>query len=129
MIALAFAVVFFIDTCSSLFYVADYYINTAMFAENCINKDKPQMHCNGKCQLQKKINTENTNDKQNPERKNNNLDEVLSSKTFFASLEIAINPVSEKKYFITNTGILTDRSFRFFHPPKPVQISSITNQV
>ena len=119
---MAFAVVFFLDTCSSLFFVADYYINTAMFAENCINKDKPQMHCNGKCQLQKKINTENANDRQNPERKNSNLDEVLSSKTFFASLEIAINPVGEKKYFITNTGIPTDRSFRFFHPPNPARM-------
>jgi len=126
---LAFAVVFFIDTCSSLFFVAGYYINPATYAENCVNKDKPQMHCNGKCQLQKKINTENTNDKQNPERKNNNLDEVLSSKTFFASLEIAINPIDGNKYFITNTGIPTDRYFRFFRPPKSAQTTSITNQV
>ncbi len=76
------------------------------------------MHCDGKCQLQKKINSENNSDKQNPERKNDNLNEVISSKTFFASIEIPINPVCCKQYLIINPGAPVDKSFQFFHPPK-----------
>ena len=83
------------------------------------------MHCNGKCQLQKKINTESTNDKQNPERKGDNLDEVLSSKTFFASVETPFTPVNENRYFVANTGIPINKSSGFFHPPKPAPVSII----
>ncbi|WP_275154501.1 hypothetical protein [Elizabethkingia meningoseptica] len=30
---------------------AEYKINMDWYIENCINKNKPEMHCNGKCQL------------------------------------------------------------------------------
>jgi len=75
--------VFCIQTFCSLFFIADYYINTKAFAANCINKDKSQLHCNGKCQLEKKINTADSNDKQSPERKIDTQNEVLSSKNIF----------------------------------------------
>ena len=35
--------------------VLDYFANTASFAKNCENKARPMLHCNGKCQLMKKI--------------------------------------------------------------------------
>lgn len=39
---------------------AYYYLDTADFIENlCVNKDKPEMHCNGKCHL-KKVAQENS---------------------------------------------------------------------
>jgi hypothetical protein len=126
--ALAFAVVFYIQTFCSLFFVADYYINTKAFAATCINKNKPKMHCDGKCQLEKKINTEDSSDKQNPERKNDTVNEVLSSKSFFASVEMPFKPVFIKEYCSINPGIPTDRSSRFFHPPKPTRVSVKTNE-
>ena len=86
------------------------------------------MQCNGKCQLQKKINTADTNDKQSPERKIDNANEVLSSKTFFASVEIPVKPISREKYFVINTGVPIDRSSGFFHPPKPAPVSIIANE-
>jgi hypothetical protein len=116
--AFVFTVAFCMQTFCSLFFVADYYINTKAFAANCVNKDKPQMHCDGKCQLQKKINTEDKNDKQSPERKNDNLTEVLSSKSFFASVEILPDSVNKKQYCTIYTDVPIDRSFSFFHPPK-----------
>ena len=76
------------------------------------------MHCNGKCQLEKKINTSDNNDKQTPERKIDNTNEVLSSRTFFSSVEILFKPLSEKKYIIIDTGVPVDRASGFFHPPK-----------
>ena len=69
-IAFLFAGIFFIETFCNIFFVADYYVNTASYAANCVNKTKPQMHCNGECQLQKKLNTEENKDKQTNERKN-----------------------------------------------------------
>lgn len=33
----------------------DYEINREVFLKECINKDKPEMHCDGKCQLEKEI--------------------------------------------------------------------------
>lgn len=37
------------------FIILDYYTNQKSFAALCVNKDKPQMHCNGRCQMYKKI--------------------------------------------------------------------------
>ena len=36
--------------------LVDYYLNTGNYLENCINKDRPQLHCNGHCQLMTKMN-------------------------------------------------------------------------
>ena len=33
----------------------DYYFQTSIYAAYCINEDKPEMHCNGMCQLDKKM--------------------------------------------------------------------------
>lgn len=76
------------------------------------------MHCNGKCQLQKKLNQEDSKDKQNPERRNENHIEVLSSKTFFAQLNLPLNISIKKQYFVTGTRLPVDQSFQFFHPPQ-----------
>jgi len=76
------------------------------------------MHCNGKCQLQKKLNEENNKDKQNTERKNEVGNEVISSKSFFASVETPFKFAIRHKYFNVNMGMPVDQSFRFFRPPQ-----------
>lgn len=35
--------------------ITDYCLNTETYSKNCINKDRPQLNCNGKCQMNKKI--------------------------------------------------------------------------
>jgi len=46
--------------------VFDYVINQDYIAEYlCINKDKPEMHCNGKCYLMEMLADENQEKKQN----------------------------------------------------------------
>jgi hypothetical protein len=43
-----------------------YYLDTSGFIERlCVNKDKPEMQCNGKCHL-KKVVENNTNDDKEP---------------------------------------------------------------
>ncbi len=74
------------------------------------------MHCNGKCQLMKKLKQEENKDKQNPDRRSDNKDEVLSSKSFFTTL-----PFTEfvfQTVYPTITATKTVKMPRaFFHPP------------
>ena len=37
------------------FYYVDYLVDKAEYVKNCVNKARPKMLCNGKCQLMKKI--------------------------------------------------------------------------
>ena len=59
--------------------VLDFYSNRPAFAKICENKARPIMHCNGKCQLMKKLKEEEKKDQQNPTRKSENRDEVVYS--------------------------------------------------
>ncbi len=36
-------------------YLLDYYVNTDYYKEHCVNKELPQLNCDGKCILAKKI--------------------------------------------------------------------------
>lgn len=98
--------------------LVNYYTNTAAFAKNCENKARPKMHCNGKCQVMKKLQQEEKQDQQNAERKSTNKVEVLSSKSFFHSSATDLSFIlcrmatTEKKY------PLPDISYAFFRPPQ-----------
>ena len=62
--------------------VLDYYTSTAAFAKDCINKAIPKMHCNGKCQMMKKLEQEEQKDQDNPERKSENKNEIFFANAF-----------------------------------------------
>ncbi|MBS1512414.1 MAG: hypothetical protein JST86_16330 [Bacteroidetes bacterium] len=100
------------------FIMLDYYSHTAAFAKNCENKARPQMHCNGRCQMMKKLKAEEKKDEQNPERKADNKTVVLSSKSFFCSVITAIIPAFSKPSAGSNTFSLQDMEYAFFHPPQ-----------
>jgi len=76
------------------------------------------MHCNGKCQMMKKIKQEEKKDAQSPERSNQNKNEIpLSSRSFYTT----VPPVPVQKvdnYFSilpVSREIKMPRSV--FHPP------------
>ena len=100
--------------------MADYYTNTSKYAKNCVNKAKPKMHCNGKCQMMKKLQQEEKKDQENPERKSENKSEVvLSSKLFFASVVLPQTDLkSATKFYTQSNGNSIDHSFDIFHPPQ-----------
>lgn len=107
---------FIAQTFSKTFIIAEYYTNTAAYAKNCINKAKPKMACNGKCQVMKKIQQEENKDKQNPERKTNNKEEVLSSKSFFTTLHYE-TPDLSNNYCIAGNIKVVKMPRSIFHPP------------
>lgn len=118
-ISAIFLLIFIGQTFDKNFISLDFYANQNYIAQNlCENRSKPQSHCDGKCQLQKKINHEASKDKQNPERRSENSNEVISSKTFFAILSLPFTAIIKKQYPIALTGTPVDQSLQFFHPPQ-----------
>lgn len=107
---------FVAQTFSKTFITAGYYANTAAYAKNCENKAKPTMHCNGKCQLMKKLKQEENKDKQNPDRKTDNKEEILSSKSFFADVQERLLP-AQKIYPPLGDSKATAIPRSIFHPP------------
>jgi hypothetical protein len=98
------------------FIVFDYYGNTASYAKNCVNKNLPKLHCNGKCQMMKKLQQEEKKDKNNSDRKGENKIEVISSKSFF----VAILPKSvslHRIYGVFKDGIAKDQAYSLLRPP------------
>lgn len=64
----------------------DYFLNTGAYAKNCINKARPKMHCNGNCQVMKKIREEEKKEQENTDRKYDSKIPVLSSRSFFPAV-------------------------------------------
>lgn len=100
--------------------MADYYTNTAKYAKNCENKARPKMHCNGKCQMMKKLQQEEKKDQENPERKSENKNEiVLSTKSFFATISRAYKQrIAKKLYPQIADNYAYNPAYSIFHPPK-----------
>lgn len=95
----------------------DYIVNTNSYAKNCENKARPKLHCNGKCQMMKKLKEAEKKEQETPERKYENKEQVLSSRSFYATVtpRIAIRPSHD--YYIANEGEAIKMPRSFFHPP------------
>jgi len=78
------------------------------------------MHCNGKCQMLKKLQQDAKKDQENPERKSENKNEIiLSTKSFFASVPSPCSVLCKSnKLLPSSNGKSIDRSLAIFHPPQ-----------
>ncbi len=77
------------------------------------------MHCNGKCQMIKKLKQEENTDSQNSERKN----EIKTDILFFAQIKLHLyNQLFNKNriFPILQYKITKDISAEFFHPPSAI---------
>ena len=109
---------FAMQTFSHYVIMADYNINTQSYAKNCVNKAKPKIHCNGKCQMMKKLQQEEKKDQENPNRKGENKNEIiLSTKSFYITVPNYNIHFIKKVYPTLKSPKETDRSFEVFHPP------------
>jgi hypothetical protein len=107
---------FVAQTFHKSFMVFDYYANTAAYAKNCVNKARPKLHCNGKCQMMKKLREEEKKENKNPLRKAAFKDEVLSSKSFYTT-HVCFNHSVEIVYGQPVVTMPVARPHAFFHPP------------
>ena len=55
-----FSVVVLFSGSKNFLFLADYSVNRNFYEQLCINKNKPEMDCHGKCQMQKKSEKQNT---------------------------------------------------------------------
>jgi len=97
----------------------EFYLNQEYVAQNlCVNRDKPQLHCNGKCHLRKQLNEEEKRDQDNPERRAENKSEIFYHPSFAIA---AITPAYTLLNRIYNNpaciGTPVDQAFTIFHPP------------
>lgn len=109
--------VFIFQIFSKTFIVADYYINKDFIATTlCINKDKPQLHCEGKCQLKKQLEKEDKKEK-SPlgSFKNKSEIQLFSEKTDVVSF-FAVT-VSDKTKAPYSFSISEKHLLIVFHPP------------
>ena len=74
------------------------------------------LHCNGKCQLAKKLKQQEKKDQQNPERKLENKNEIFSTRSFF-NIDLTISQSYLAIYSNLAERNPIDRSFSIFHPP------------
>jgi hypothetical protein len=74
-----------VQTFQQGFIMLDYYTNTKAFAKNCENIARPQLHCNGKCQMMKKLKEEQNKDQQSSERKGETRGEAFCFERFSIS--------------------------------------------
>lgn len=92
--------------------VSGYYLKA--YVKNCENKAKPQMHCNGRCQMLKKLKTEEDRDKQNVTGLKFN--DVVSSKSFFGTVQLTYSEF-QPSYGHSLTQRTIDFPSTTFHPP------------
>lgn len=109
--------------CTQMFsrYVvmAEFYINQSFIAANlCENRDKPQLNCNGKCQLSKRLKAEQRKDAENPERKAENKSEIFyPSSEAVGGLTAACQLVARNYQFPICIGLPVDQPGAVFRPP------------
>lgn len=109
--------IIFVQTFSTYFIKASFLLNQSYIAENlCVNRDKPMMHCEGKCYLSKKINEQEKKD-HSPVSRTEKFDvqvyflpEAVAAPVAF---ELLPKPVSSTN----DSEILSSFSSSIFHPP------------
>lgn len=118
--ALVLLLAFGLQCFNKTFIVVDYYSNTEAYAKECINKNRPKMHCNGRCAMMKKLKADEKKDADNPERKSENKNTIsFYNNAVFGSLNYtAISFKSTINKSCQSEDKSIDRSFDIFHPPK-----------
>lgn len=112
-------VAFAMQTFQKGFIVLDYYTNSTAYAKDCENKSRPLLHCNGKCQMMKKLRQEEKKDQQNPERKSENKNETLWAASYFTTLALELPTATPRIYPRMKATLLPFPSHDIFHPPIP----------
>jgi hypothetical protein len=105
------------QTFSRSLALADYMVNLEAYKNACINKAKPKLECNGKCQLLKKTNNQEDNKETNtPAPKFNQQELILSSKSFFPTIEMF--GVQKSNFFYAYSSSFNSNYISsIFHPP------------
>ena len=104
-------------TFSRSLVLADYLVNLESYKKECVNKAKPKMHCNGKCQILKKIKKQEGESSTNtPAPKFNQQELILSSKSFYPAIEL-FRTHENNFFYAYNSSVDSNYTSSIFHPP------------
>lgn len=108
------------QTFSQWMVIAAFKINQSYIAKNtCVNRFRPQLHCNGNCVLMKKLKQQEKEEQNGqPTLKLDAPALILSSRSFFASLPQIPVIYRNHSFSSFDEGHPIDRTFSFFHPPR-----------
>jgi len=97
----------------------DFYVNQDYIAKNlCVNRNKPEMHCNGKCHLTKKMNEEDRKDQENPDRKMDSRNEIFyASLSYHDFLKPVFTNITNSYLHPYSIGTPIDQPSAVFRPP------------
>ena len=97
--------------------LADYMVNLDRYKKDCVNKARPLLHCNGRCQMKKKLEAQDDQqERRSSSPKLIELDYVLSSKSFFPEVEV-VDDSTLASFPSGNTSIRDSFVGDIFHPP------------
>lgn len=115
--ALILLLAFGVQSFSQGIVVINFYAHRAAISRNqCENRFRPMLHCNGKCILAKRLKAQEKKEQQQPELKLSAKTEVISSRSFFTT-SISI-PVSHRHFYpATDEHIQAGEPSTVFHPP------------
>lgn len=83
----------------------------------CENRDKPMMHCEGRCQLCKRLNNDRQQDRNVPVRKTTEPVLTLFHRNW-QNMDLPAPAVSPNRFGLAQSDPrVIDRSLFFFHPP------------
>ncbi|MGO4291211.1 hypothetical protein [Chitinophaga sp. RAB17] len=100
------------------FVMLDFYLNQEYIAANlCENRDKPAMHCNGKCHLSKKLKEEDKRDQDNPERKDHRSEIFYAAWLQPTTLKPVATPSPKNYLHPYCIGTPIDQPTGVFRPP------------
>ncbi|MBI4931444.1 MAG: hypothetical protein HY841_11815 [Bacteroidetes bacterium] len=117
-VSLILVSVFLLQTFSKVIIYTDYYINKDNIAKVlCINKDKPQMHCEGKCHLKKQLEEQDKEEQSpvNPVKEKNEIQlfSQNNSDIHLFSPSVTNELISYYSFPLSDKHLLS-----VFHPPK-----------
>ncbi|MEY4458939.1 MAG: hypothetical protein RIT38_144 [Bacteroidota bacterium] len=105
------------QTFSRSLALADYMVNLEAYKKACINKAKPKLQCNGKCQMLKKVNQQEAGTEKNTTSPSfNHFELALSSKSFFPKIHL-VSEELKSDYYTYKSEIAHNYVRSIFHPP------------
>jgi len=113
LLLLAFAV----QTFGRAMIVFDYRLNKTTYLKNCVNKARPMLQCQGKCQLAKKMLEQQQKEEKEQQKKNESkADQSLSSRSYFPA---AVCMIDEQPlyYPVFCIGDILTQSRTLLRPP------------
>jgi hypothetical protein len=109
---------FLLMTFSKGLTLINFYLNQeTITAKFCVNKNKPQLHCNGKCFLAKKIKEQEQKEAADAIMELSKI-EVVSASSYFTMLPEIFFTVVKKNYAVYTENILNTSASRLLKPPR-----------